>query len=230
MKKPILLFAVSLISLVFAAGAVPAHAAAVTISQTNETGISAQSTMILKQSLTILENLLRQLDAQVKAHEVQNSANMSLTLATIHVRLLEIQISARAGGIPSLALRAPAEKTTMAQPAPASAPTPQQPLAVQIPKTTIPAPIVLEIPLEEKLIETAASEIGADDVPASNAAAVGWFANRKNLLWPSITLIAVLALIFFFRMREKNEELPSANARNNAGNKPHSEEGSPIVY
>lgn len=200
---------VSIITVGFAGGIAPAYAASLLQQQGADT--RAQSTVILKQSLDILGNVLTQLENRLRepGQLITNKAELNSTLGAIHIYLTGIH-TALANYNPSIATNAqPIQAVT---PAPLAMPETQQPVIVKTPQrgtadaSPAPPPIVTTSPYGTVNIPLVSGE-KAENVPNSDAASVGSFADQKNLVWPTLALVVVLALIFFLRMQEKKRRL-----------------------
>jgi len=218
MKKTIFYFTVSLITVGFAGGITPAYAA----SAPSQAETQAQSTAILKQSLDILENLLTKIESQLQqpGQLAVHKAELISTLGSIGANLAGIH-AALANSNSAIAANIPQTSAQTATPAPILAkPEVQQPIAAQAPQTenmdgTVISPSVALSPRDLADIPLAAIEKSADaplavpentdNVTDPSAASISVSSNWKNFLWPSVSLIAILALIFFLRMGEKEE-------------------------
>ncbi len=208
MKKTIFYFSVSLMTVGFAGGMTPAHAAY--LPPQPETDMQAQSTVILKQSLDILGSLLTQIENRLHQPDqpIMDKVELNQTLNSIQADLAGIHASLSdyndltAGRTPEI------NPQTAAAP-PLVQHEIQQPTAVQ-PQTANPdsAPLPPTIVLSPRgSVNIPYADLEKTDyVPQPNVAAVSLSSNWNNLLWPSVSLIAVLALIFFLRIREKKEE------------------------
>lgn len=213
MKKPTFYFLVSLITLGFAGGITPAHAAPPPQQQGADT--HAQSTIVLKQGLDILGNLLTQLESLISqsSQPIANKAELNSILGAIRINLIGVQVSL-AQYNPAIAAYPPTTPVPLVTPKPQKSITAQQAPQIKIESEAAPPPI------------------------ATTAASVGLSTDWKNFFWPSITLIAVLALIFFLRMREKKEESFAAapplemynTPRITDNEQPILGEESPIIY
>ena len=206
MKKPTFYFLVSLITFGFAGGITPAHAASTPQQQGADT--HAQSTMVLKQGLDILGNLLTQLESIVsKSNQsnqpIANQAEIYAALGALQINLIGVQ-TALANYSPAIASVPPAKAAT-------------------------PAPIITASPYGSAYSPLAAPD-KTENTASPNAASVGLSIDNKNLLWPAITLVAVLVLIFFLRMREKKESSETVIASTQDDEPQTYGEETPIIY
>ncbi len=215
---------VSLMLLGFVGDITHAHAASPTPQKEVET--RTRSMAILKQSLDILENLLAQIDNSLKQsfQPITYKEKLNSSLEAIRINLTGIH-TALGNYSPSFAAQIPVNDRGAVQPS-RDIPTALQPNAVpplqtervygagESPQFVVLSPggsIDIPIPAGESIEHILNPILNPNPISNPNVASISLSTDWKNVLWPSISLIVILALLFFLRRREKEESIENVS-------------------